>query len=129
MAHEAPLVAEPPAGQPGKQRAVHWHRDQALHAASAEGNNAHRVQTTTSAANNARGAADRSFSRQASASALGDRSPAERSRWSLEGAEQVGCDPAAVEVAPLCLHAFCAKPCGIHAARVEGDVVAQRFVA
>src|SRR5215210_6264148 len=34
-----------------------------------------------------------------------------------------------VEVALLRLHALLADPCGIHAARIEGDVVAQRFVS
>ena len=46
----------------------------------------------------------------------------------LERAAQLGGDPAAVEVAGLGLHELVVEPAGVHPARIERDVVAQRGV-
>jgi len=53
-------------------------------------------------------------------------SPAERTSRALEGADQIGRDPAAVEVAVLGLDALVVEPAGVHPRRVERDVRAAR---
>src|SRR6185503_16491273 len=45
-----------------------------------------------------------------------DGSPTKRFRWSFERSDEVGGDPATVEVARLRLHPLVAHPCDIHAA-------------
>src|SRR5881628_723060 len=55
--------------------------------------------------------------------------PALRLRPALERSDHVARDPAAVEVALLCQHPLAVDVAGIHARRVEGDVVRDRLVA
>src|SRR5438552_3950428 len=55
--------------------------------------------------------------------------PALRPRPALERSDHVGRDPAAIEIAFLRLHPLAVDVAGIHASRVEGDVVRDRLVA
>ena len=56
------------------------------------------------------------------------RLPAERAGRSFERADQVGGDPASVEVALLRVDALVVQPGGVDASGVEGDVIAQRVI-
>lgn len=59
----------------------------------------------------------------------GDGSPTYVFRWwSFERSDEVGGDPATVEVARLRSHPLVAHPCDIHAAGIARDVIAQRFI-
>jgi hypothetical protein len=59
---------------------------------------------------------------------VGDGSRAKRFRWSLERSDEVGGDPATVEVARLRLHPLVAHPGDIHAPGMERDVIVQRLI-
>src|SRR3954451_24165255 len=56
-------------------------------------------------------------------------SPAARAGRALEGTDQVGRDPASVEIALLGHDALLVEPGGVDAPRVERDVITQGFVA
>jgi len=54
---------------------------------------------------------------------LRHRLPAVRAGAALEGPNEIGRDPAAVEIAGLSVHAFLVQPGSVDASRVERDVV------
>ena len=56
-------------------------------------------------------------------------SPAERAGRAFERTDQIGGDPAAVEVAVLGVRALVVEPRRVDTPRVERDVVSQRLIA